>query len=340
MSSRGGCGQRGRASPCSAEPDTDLQLGVPAERVEHGGQRALLAVHAMEGALRGRPSAEVRDLAERALDRGALLDDETADGPVYYLPAFALSIAEDLQTAEAALTAAVGGRARRAPRCSASPTPRTCARSRSCSAGAFRTRSRTRARPWRWSATAGGSAWAAHASVLANCLIERGDFRAARRHLAAAEMGLGEQAPALNAFFLARGRLAFLEGDPEAALEDFRRCGELGAGAGADNPAFSPWRSNAAIACAVLGRHDEAEELAAARARARGGVRRPRPDRPGPARDRPRSAARRTASRRSRPRSRSSRPRRPPSSGRARSSSSARRCAVPDAAATPASRCA
>ena len=61
----------------------------------------------MEGAIRGRPCAEVRDLAERALARGALLEDETADGPVYYLPAFALSIAEDLQTAEAALTAAV-----------------------------------------------------------------------------------------------------------------------------------------------------------------------------------------------------------------------------------------
>ena len=54
------------------------------------------------------------------------------------LPAFAPIVAEDLQTAEAALTAAVEDA--RAARCSASRTPRTCARSRSCSAGGSRTR--------------------------------------------------------------------------------------------------------------------------------------------------------------------------------------------------------
>ena len=88
------------------EPDGRPLPDEPPDGAEHAGKRALLAVHAMEGAIRGRPCAEVRDLAERALARGALLEDETADGPVY-LPAFALSIAEDLQTAEAALTAAV-----------------------------------------------------------------------------------------------------------------------------------------------------------------------------------------------------------------------------------------
>ena len=33
------------------------------------------------------------------------------------------------------------------------------------------------------------------------------------------------------------------QGDVEAALADYRLCGELGAAGGADNPAFSPWRS-------------------------------------------------------------------------------------------------
>ena len=61
----------------------------------------------MEGAIRGTPCAEVRDLAGRALARGALLADETADGLTYYLAAAALAFAEDLQAAELALTAAV-----------------------------------------------------------------------------------------------------------------------------------------------------------------------------------------------------------------------------------------
>jgi tetratricopeptide (TPR) repeat protein len=89
------------------KPAHPLATGAPPAGGETAGDRALLAVHAMEGAIRGRPCPEVGELAARALSRGRLLEDETADGPVYYLPAFALSIAEDLQTAEAALTAAV-----------------------------------------------------------------------------------------------------------------------------------------------------------------------------------------------------------------------------------------
>lgn len=80
---------------------------APPATAESPGERALLALHAMEGAIRGAPCSEVRELAVRALANGALLDDETADGMPYYLAAAALAVAEDLQTAEAALTAAV-----------------------------------------------------------------------------------------------------------------------------------------------------------------------------------------------------------------------------------------
>ena len=48
----------------------------------------------------------------------------------------------------------------------------------------------------------------------------------------------------------------------EGALADYRRCGELGPAGGADNPSMSPWRSSAAIALAVLGQAEEANELA------------------------------------------------------------------------------
>ena len=67
----------------------------------------LLAQLALDAALRGDSHETVRVLASRALARGALLDDDTAEGIVYYLATAALTVAEDLQMAEAALAAAV-----------------------------------------------------------------------------------------------------------------------------------------------------------------------------------------------------------------------------------------
>ena len=242
-------------------PDGRPLPDEPPDDAEHAGKRALLAVHAMEGAIRGRPSAEVRDLAERALARGALLEDETADGPVYYLPAFALSIAEDLQTAEAALTAAVEDARTRGSvlgfaNASHMRSIAILLRGRIPDAAAdARQALAVERHGWRLSLTGARV-------VLANCLIERGDLRSARRHLAAAEKGPAEHTPTWNAVLGTRARLAFLEGNVEAALADYRLCGELGAAGGADNPAFSPWRSGAAIACAMLGMAAEANELA------------------------------------------------------------------------------
>ena len=58
--------------------------------------RALLALSAMEAAMRGDPRQEVHELAARALGRGALLADETADGIAYYMASLALVLAERL----------------------------------------------------------------------------------------------------------------------------------------------------------------------------------------------------------------------------------------------------
>ncbi len=243
------------------DPEGRKLLGEVPDGSEHAGKRALLAVHAMDGAIRGRPSAEVRELAERALARGALLEDETADGPVYYLPAFALSIAEDLQTAEAALTAAVEDARTRGSvlgfaNASHMRSVAILLRGRIPDAAAdARQALAVERHGWRLSLSGARV-------VLANCMIERGDFRAARRHLAAAEAGPGDHAATHGALLITRARLAFLEGNVEGALADYRRCGELGPDAGADNPSMSPWRSSAAIALAVLGQTDEANELA------------------------------------------------------------------------------
>jgi DNA-binding CsgD family transcriptional regulator len=243
------------------KPAQPYLSGEPPLSGETAGDRALLAVHAMEGAIRGLPSAEVRELAARSLSRGRLLEDETADSPVYYLPAFALSIAEDLQTAEAALTAAVEDADTRR---SALGFANAC-HLRSV-AILLRGRIPDAARDARQTLAAEHHGWrlnlgGAHA-VLANCLIERGEHRGARRHLSAAEKLPHEYTPTWSAVLLTRARLALLEGDLEKALADYLECGELGEAAGAKNPAMSPWRSGAAIACILLGRAEEALELA------------------------------------------------------------------------------
>ena len=242
-------------------PDRFPSLGEPPESGETPGQRAMLAVHAMEGAIRGRPSVEVRELAVRALGRGELIEDETADGPVYYLPAFALSIAEDLQTAEAALTAAIEDARTRGSvlgfaNASHMRSVAILLRGRIPDAAAdARQALAVERHGWRLSLSGART-------VLANCLLERGDHTGARRHIIAAEKLPHAHAPTWSAVLLTRARLAFLEGKVEKALADYLACGELGAAAGANNPAISPWRSSAAIACSLLGRADEARELA------------------------------------------------------------------------------
>jgi DNA-binding CsgD family transcriptional regulator len=59
-----------------------------------------------------------------------------------------------------------------------------------------------------------------------------------------------------------RGRLHLESGRPEQALADSRAAGEIAESIGTENPAFAPWRSQAALALHRLGRRDEARELA------------------------------------------------------------------------------
>ena len=224
------------------------------------GDRALLALHAMEGAITGASGPDVRAVAEQALARGALLDDETADGLSYYLAAGALAFSEDLQTAEAALTAAVED-----------------AQSRGSVLG-FATASHVRAMTilmrgrlldaagdaryalaverHGWSLGTGGAR-----VVLASVEMERGDLEAAQRHLQGAEAAAGKGDPFRLSFLSVRGRHKLLSGDAEAALEDFLACGALADRAGVANPAIAPWRSGAGLASAVVGDWSEAERL-------------------------------------------------------------------------------
>ena len=61
----------------------------------------------------------------------------------------------------------------------------------------------------------------------------------------------------------ASGVLRAAAGNHEAAIEELRSCAFDHPAHGGENPAMFPWRSAAALSLAELGRHDEAQALAA-----------------------------------------------------------------------------
>jgi DNA-binding CsgD family transcriptional regulator len=229
--------------------------------------RALLALSAMEAAMRGDPRQEVHELAARALGRGALLEDETADGIAYYLASLALVLAEDLQGAEIALTAAVEDARTRGSvlgfaTASFVRSTAIVRRGRLGDAAADARRAIAAERQgWRLAVPAARA-------VLADCLLEMGDLDGAERELVAATRGVpdleaesGSDNAARIGLLASRGNLRLRRGEPERALADFRACGDQLARIGARSPAILPWRSNAARALAAIGDTSEARRL-------------------------------------------------------------------------------
>jgi DNA-binding CsgD family transcriptional regulator len=95
---------------------------------------------------------------------------------------------------------------------------------------------------------------------LAELLLERGELAEAQR-LVEQRPPVAKQGHLLN-FFRVRGLVAFHAGSPEQALTDLRAAGDRARSLGIENPAFAPWRSEAALALHRLGRAQEARELA------------------------------------------------------------------------------
>jgi tetratricopeptide (TPR) repeat protein len=99
------------------------------------------------------------------------------------------------------------------------------------------------------------------AGFLSEVLIERGATAEAETLLAQVRpehVQPGDQC----GFLLGRGRMCLETGDAERALASFREAGAIAGSLGAENPAFVPWRSRAALALRRLGQGDEALVLA------------------------------------------------------------------------------
>jgi DNA-binding CsgD family transcriptional regulator len=95
---------------------------------------------------------------------------------------------------------------------------------------------------------------------LAEVLLERGHLDAV---LALLDQPLPETEEGHRiALLYASGRLRLESSQPERALEDFQAIQRIAVPIGIRNPAWVPWRSQAAIASHRLGRIDEARELA------------------------------------------------------------------------------
>jgi DNA-binding CsgD family transcriptional regulator len=221
--------------------------------------RIAIADRALARALGGHPVDEVLGLARNALGRGQLLDCESADGLGYYVATSALTVCEDYQTAEFALTAAIeeasgrgsalGGAIARGFRALA-----IFGRGRLLDAEAD-AEDALGAAPQTF-----GFAFPAVTAVLAEVLMERGELGKAEKRLAVAQVP--DRLGVLDLLWLAAdGRLLRKRGDFAGALARFERCAAVLAEAGVENPAVLSWRTEAALAAAGMADEHHARRL-------------------------------------------------------------------------------
>jgi DNA-binding CsgD family transcriptional regulator len=237
-----------------------LELTPPPVPADSAGGRALSALRAIEGALRGEHSSRVRELAERALAYGRLLEDETSDGLTYHLAATALALAGDLQRAEAALTAAVHDAQSRGSLLGFANASHARART-ILGLG----RLRDAALDARQALAIERDGWRSGVGdarvVLALTLIERGHLERAGQHLQDADAMTSQACPLRLLLLIARGRFALSSGDAESALGYFTACEGPAERAGILNPAVVGWRAGAGLATAALGDSRQAQQL-------------------------------------------------------------------------------
>jgi DNA-binding CsgD family transcriptional regulator len=261
---------------------TVARLGLPLEERDLGAfppsvlgsgagktaaERVLLAHLAFERALVGEPREQVRSLALRSFGHGDLLAEETSDGIGYYLAAFALTVAEDLQAAELVLAAAVDDARRRGSVLGFATASHfralAVARRGRMSDAAADIENALSAERYGWRLAA-----PAARAILAEAMVERGELDAALEQLRLTATGdetgwdlSGFPDDPANPFLPVRGRLRLLQKKPQQALDDFLECGRRQEAIGALNPAVIAWRSGAAVASAALGDLSEARRL-------------------------------------------------------------------------------
>jgi DNA-binding CsgD family transcriptional regulator len=114
----------------------------------------------------------------------------------------------------------------------------------------------------RWAVEHASGIWAIDALAhLVETLVERGALDDAAAELRQTAPPLASHTVVVAAYLMARGQLRMAQGRREEALEDFLACGERCERLGITDGLYA-WRSEAAVAYAVLGHAAEARRLA------------------------------------------------------------------------------
>jgi DNA-binding CsgD family transcriptional regulator/tetratricopeptide (TPR) repeat protein len=100
------------------------------------------------------------------------------------------------------------------------------------------------------------------AAFLADALMDQGKLKEAAAAMARVDVAVSDSS-LLHAIQLSSARLRLLTGDLLGGVEETRDAGRRFEEVGGRNPAFVPWRSQAALALLELGEQDEARRLAA-----------------------------------------------------------------------------
>ena len=250
------------------EPSLYLEVRPRLERIRSTpgaasvSEKMLLALLAFHDARAGVPAAEAVDLARRALAGGELLGGEISAGP--YVLACQVLAAADLDEALELYEAALADAHRRGSTLAYALAKVHRAqtflyRGDLAEAEAEGQEARDACESWGTS-----SRFAALlAAFLCDALIEQGRLDDAAAALARAQSGDAPRDGTLPHFFRhSEARLRMLKGEPSAGLEDLLDAGQRFEAVGGRNPAFMPWRSEAALGLLELGEPDEARRLA------------------------------------------------------------------------------
>jgi len=243
--------------------DRTPRLRASARRGTRAG-RVAEGVLAYDAAIRGESAADTIDLARSALAGGRLVDSAIEDVESYVVPMSMLAISDALDEAEAAYSD-VAERLRERGHVLAFAT--VCAmRSWTSYLRGDLAGAELHARD-ALALIAGPVAMMAPAGFarghLAATLLQRGQMDEAAELLGDPERLVTSSLTWDRNNLYVVGLLALADGRLEDASRWLLRCGELHEQHGILNPAFSQWRSAAAIALARLGERERAEDLAA-----------------------------------------------------------------------------
>jgi DNA-binding CsgD family transcriptional regulator len=241
------------------------ELGL--ERIRSAGAGGLgggLGAAALNGALAwhemcvGTARERAVMLADRAVESGELLRHGLTAG---LTAAFALMAADNLERAKRIFDEALAAKRRRGDLVHLLPLLLLRSLVASWSGDLLSAEEDLRAPEF--DLAAGASTTPSYrAGLLADLLIERGELAQARQTLESVPSDEQVHAGYRPFFLHARARLLVAAGKGEEGLAAFRAVGTFMADAGIANPAYVPWRSQAALALRLLSRDSEAADLA------------------------------------------------------------------------------